>query len=83
MTGGREQPIMRRAVPHGQAEFGAIFAKLAAMDFPGWAVLEWERALKDAEVGAREGAAHAFGDFAASGTDEAANRRMLRLERPA
>ena len=79
-----------RSLGDGQVEFGAIFAKLAAADFPGWAVLEWECALKDAEVGAREGAAfirrhiipvaaRAFDDFAASGTDEAANRRMLGL----
>lgn len=79
-----------RSLGDGQVDFRAIFAKLAAADFPGWAVLEWECALKDAEVGAREGAAfirshiipvaaRAFDDFAASGTDEAANRRMLGL----
>lgn len=82
-----------RSLGDGQVEFRAIFSKLAAADFPGWAVLEWECALKDAEVGAREGAAfirrhiipvaaRAFDDFAAAGTDEAANRRMLGLERP-
>ena len=79
-----------RSLGDGQVDFRAIFARLAAADFPGWAVLEWECALKDAEVGAREGAAfirrhiipvaaRAFDDFAASGTDEAANRRMLGL----
>ena len=66
----------------------SIFSKLAQYDFPGWAVVEWECALKDAEDGAREGAefvkahiirvtAKAFDDFAGAGTDEAANRRML------
>ena len=79
-----------RSLGDGQVDFPAIFSKLAAADFPGWAVLEWECALKDAEVGAREGAAYirrsiipvagrAFDDFAASGADDAANRRMLGL----
>ena len=79
-----------RSLGDGQVDFPAIFSKLAAADFLGWAVLEWECALKDAEVGAREGAAYirrsiipvagrAFDDFAASGTDDAANRRMLGL----
>ena len=63
---------------------------MAANDFKGWAVLEWECALKHPEDGAREGAefiaAHiirvtekAFDDFAASGTNRAANRRALGL----
>ena len=67
-----------------------IFSKLAQYDFDGWAVLEWECALKHPEQGAREGAqfiaAHiirvtenAFDDFAASGTDKAANRKILGL----
>ncbi len=79
-----------RSVGDGQVDFGAIFSKLAAADFDGWAVLEWECALKDSEVGAREGADYiraftievakrAFDDFAASGADEAANRKMLGL----
>ena len=52
-------------------------------DYPGWAVLEWECALKHPEDGAREGAPfirdhiirvtdHAFDDFAGSGADAAA-----------
>ena len=51
-------------------------------------MVEWECALKHPEDGAREGAefvkAHtirvterAFDDFAAGGTDEAANRKLL------
>src|SRR3712207_9527070 len=75
----------------GQVDFGAIFSKLAQYDYDSWAVLEWECALKHPEDGAREGAefiqAHiirvtekAFDDFAAGGTDEAANRRMLGIE---
>jgi hypothetical protein len=69
-------------------DFGAIFSKLAQYDYDSWAVLEWECALKHPEDGAREGAdfikAHiirvtekAFDDFAAGGTDQAANRRIL------
>ncbi len=63
---------------------------MAANDFDGWAVVEWECALKHPEDGAREGAEFvkhhiirvtdkAFDDFAAGGTDDAANRRMLGL----
>lgn len=79
-----------RSPGDGQVDFGAIFAKLAAMDFPGWAVVEWECCLKHPEDGAREGAAfvrdhiirvteRAFDDFAAAGADRAANRRLLGL----
>ena len=81
-----------RSLGDGQVDFGAIFSKLAAMGFDGWAVVEWECALKHPEDGAREGAQfvrdhiirvtdHAFDDFAASGTDDAANRTMLGLDR--
>lgn len=79
-----------RSPGDGQVDFAAIFSKLAANDFDGWAVVEWECALKHPEDGAREGAefvkAHiirvtekAFDDFAAGGADNAANRRMLGL----
>ena len=81
-----------RSLGDGQVDFGAVFSKLTAMDFAGWAVVEWECALKHPEDGAREGAAfvrdhiirvtpHAFDDFASGGTDEAANRKMLGLDR--
>ena len=77
-----------RSLGDGQVDFGGIFSKLAAYDFEGWAVLEWECCLKHPEDGAAEGApfieAHiirvtekAFDDFADGGTDEAANKRML------
>ena len=77
-----------RSLGDGQVDFGAIFSKMAAYDFPGWAVLEWECCLKHPEDGAREGATfiadhiirvadRAFDDFAAGGVDTAANRRML------
>ncbi|KQY11369.1 sugar phosphate isomerase/epimerase family protein [Rhizobium sp. Root482] len=79
-----------RSLGDGQVDFGAIFSKMAANDFSGWAVVEWECALKHPEDGAREGAEFvkhhiirvtekAFDDFAGGGTDEAANRRMLGL----
>lgn len=77
-----------RSPGDGQVDFGAIFSKMAANDFDGWAVVEWECCLKHPEDGAREGAefvrSHiirvtdkAFDDFAGGGADQAANRRML------
>jgi sugar phosphate isomerase/epimerase len=77
-----------RSLGDGQVDFGAIFPKMAANDFAGWAVVEWECCLKHPEDGAREGAQfvkdhiirvteRAFDDFADGGTDEAANRKML------
>jgi len=77
-----------RSLGDGQVEFRSVFAKLAQYGFPGWAVLEWECCLKHPEDGAREGARFiadhiirvtdkAFDDFAAAGTDAAANRRLL------
>ena len=77
-----------RSLGDGQVDFSAIFSKMAQYDFPGWAVLEWECCLKHPEQGATEGAPfirdhiirvteQAFDDFADSGTDEAANRRLL------
>ena len=86
-----ERPGRFRSLGDGQIDFRAIFSKLAQYDFDGWAVLEWECALKHQEDGAREGAKFidehiirvtdkAFDDFASAGTDEAANRRILGLE---
>ena len=45
-----------RSPGDGQVDFGAVFSKLTAYDFDGWAVVEWECALKHPEDGAREGA---------------------------
>ena len=81
-----------RSLGDGQVDFAAIFSKLAQCDFPGWAVLEWECCIKSSEQGAREGAPfiarhiihaaeRAFDDFAKSGTNDEANRRMLGLTR--
>jgi sugar phosphate isomerase/epimerase len=79
-----------RSLGDGQVNFRGIFSKLAQYGFAGWAVLEWECAIKSAEQGALEGApfirdhiievtAKAFDDFAGATTDDAANRRMLGL----
>ncbi|PZU08763.1 sugar phosphate isomerase/epimerase [Sphingomonas sp.] len=85
-----DRPGRFRSLGDGQVDFKAIFSKMAAYDFDGWAVLEWECALKHPEDGAREGAPfirdhiirvtpHAFDDFAAAGIDAAANRKVLGL----
>jgi sugar phosphate isomerase/epimerase len=80
-----------RSLGDGQVDFKGVFSKLAQYDFKGWAVLEWECALKSAEVGAREGAIFiknqiipvtekAFDDFASTGSDEHFNRLVLGLQ---
>ena len=80
-----------RSLGDGQVDFNGIFSKLTQYDYPGWAVLEWECCIKHPEQGAAEGAQfiqrhiirvaeHAFDDFASSGADAAANRRMLGLQ---
>ena len=77
-----------RSLGDGQVDFKAIFSKFTTYDFDGWAVLEWECALKHPEDGAREGAEFirqhiirvsetAFDDFAGGVSDREANRRML------
>jgi sugar phosphate isomerase/epimerase len=79
-----------RSLGDGQVDFKSIFSKMAQYDYKGWAVLEWECALKNSDDGAREGAQFikdhiirvtdkAFDDFAASGTDQAFNNRILGL----
>ena len=79
-----------RSLGDGQIDFKGIFSKLAAYDFDGWAVVEWECCLKHPEDGAREGAAFvsdhiirvtekAFDDFAGGDTDDDRNRRILGL----
>jgi hypothetical protein len=61
---------------------------MAANDFDGWAVVEWECAIKHPEDGAREGAQfvndhiirvteRAFDDFADGGADTALNAKMM------
>ena len=77
-----------RSLGDGQVDFSAIFSKLTAIGFDGWAVVDWDCAIKHPEDGAREGATFvrdhiirptdvAFDDFADAGTDQAGNRKML------
>jgi sugar phosphate isomerase/epimerase len=79
-----------RSLGDGQVDFKGIFSKLTQYDYKGWAVLEWECALKHPEDGAREGAPfikdhiirvteRAFDDFAGTGSDEKFNRKVLGL----
>jgi sugar phosphate isomerase/epimerase len=79
-----------RSLGDGQVDFKSIFSKLTAYDYPGWAVMEWECALKHPEDGAKEGAQFikehiirvtekAFDDFAGSGDDVELNRSILGL----
>lgn len=85
-----DRPGRFRSLGDGQVDFAQIFSKLAQYDFSGWAVLEWECALKHPEDGAAEGAPfiarhilrttpHAFDDFAGGGTDRALNARLMGL----
>ncbi len=77
-----------RSLGDGQVDFSSIFSKLAAYDYKGWAVMEWECAIKHPETGAAEGAPFikkhiirvtdkAFDDFAGTGSNEDFNRRIL------
>lgn len=77
-----------RSLGDGQVDFPGIFSRLTQHGFDGWAVLEWECCLKSPAQGAEEGAKfiadhiiqiteRAFDDFAGSGSDDEANRKML------
>jgi sugar phosphate isomerase/epimerase len=77
-----------RSLGDGQVDFKSIFSKFTTYGYDGWAVLEWECCLKHPEDGAREGAEFitnhiinttekAFDDFAGSGADIEANKKML------
>jgi sugar phosphate isomerase/epimerase len=83
-----DRPGRFRSPGDGQVDFTQVFSKFAQYGYQGWAVLEWECALKHPEDGAREGAPfirqhmirttdRRFDDFAATGADAAANRRIL------
>jgi sugar phosphate isomerase/epimerase len=80
-----------RSLGDGQVNFKSIFSKLAAYDYPGWAVMEWECCLKNPEDGARESAEFikkniirvtekAFDDFAGTANNKNLNRSVLGLE---
>jgi len=77
-----------RSLGDGQVNFKQIFSKLAQYNYTGWAVMEWECAIKHPETGAAEGAPFikdhiirvtdkTFDDFAGTGTDENFNRKIL------
>lgn len=79
-----------RSLGDGQVDFKSIFSKMAQYNFNGWAVLEWECALKHSEDGAKEGAEfiknhiirvtdRAFDDFAAVEKNENLINRILGL----
>jgi sugar phosphate isomerase/epimerase len=80
-----------RSPGDGQVDFKSVFSKLAQYDYSGWAIMEWECCIKHPEQGAIEGASfirnhiirvteRAFDDFASSGTDVSANRKLLGLD---
>lgn len=80
-----------RSPGDGQVDFKTIFSKLSQYDYKGWAVMEWECCIKNAEDGAKEGAPFisnhiirvtekSFDDFASSGTNEQLNRKILGIE---
>lgn len=80
-----------RSLGDGQVDFKSIFSKLAAYDYKGWAVMEWECCLKHPEDGAKEGAKFiadniirvtekAFDDFAGTGADENFNKKILGIQ---
>lgn len=79
-----------RSPGDGQVDFGRVFTLLTEAGYRGWAVLEWECAVKSPVQGAREGAPFiarhlieatqkAFDDFAGGGTDRRTNRKILGL----
>jgi sugar phosphate isomerase/epimerase len=89
--GWKDRPGRFRSPGDGQVDFSRIFSQFARYGYQGWAVLEWECCLKHPEDGAREGVDFikrhmirptdkAFDDFAGSGADAAANRRVMGLE---
>lgn len=86
-----DRPGRFRSLGDGEIDFKQIFSKLAQYGFDGWAVLEWECALKHPEDGAREDTAfirnhmirpteRTFDDFVSVEGDKYLNRRLLGLE---
>jgi sugar phosphate isomerase/epimerase len=86
-----DRPGRFRSPGDGQIDFTAVFSKLAQHRFAGWAVLEWECAIKDPLQGAAEGAAfirshmievarRPFDDLIASPINPAENRSILGLD---
>jgi sugar phosphate isomerase/epimerase len=84
----KERPGRFRSTGDGQVDFKRIFSALTQYGYDGWAIIEWECALKDSMQGAAEGApfirqhliepaSKAFDDFAEA--DPATNRATLGL----
>lgn len=84
------RPGRFRSLGDGQVDFKSIFSKLAQYDYDGWAVLEWECAIKHPEQGAAEGAPFikdhiirvtekAFDDFAGTEKNTKLNKTVLGL----
>lgn len=85
-----ERPGRFRSLGDGQIDFIQVFSKLAQYDYSGWAVLEWECALKHPEDGAREGASfirnhiirttpRPFDNFAMTESGEVLNKSLMGL----
>lgn len=79
-----------RSLGDGDVDFRSIFSQLSVHNFDGWAVLEWECAIKDRMDGAREGAKFIsdhlikvsqtnFDDFIDQGASDKAVKRALGL----
>ncbi len=79
-----------RSLGDGDVDFRSIFSQLSVHNFDGWAVLEWECAIKDRMDGAREGAKFiadhlirvsqsTFDDFIDQGASDKAVKRALGL----
>ena len=79
-----------RSLGDGQVDFKSIFSKLSQYGFDGWAVMEWECAMKDSEQGAIEGSKFisdhiikvtekSFDDFAGQEVDEDLLKRIIGL----
>src|SRR3954463_15867440 len=82
------RPGRFRSPGDGQVDFKRVFTLLTEAGYRGWAVLEWECAVKSAAQGAREGADFikrnlieattvAFDDFSKGVSDSTTNRRLL------
>lgn len=89
-SGWVDRPGRFRSLGDGQVDFTAVFSKFSQYGYAGWAVLEWECALKHPEQGAAEGAPfiarhmirraeRAFDDFAGTGADKALLDEVLGL----
>lgn len=80
-----------RTVGDGQVDFRKVFTLMTEIGYDGWAVLEWEDPVRDAEQAAKiavdfindhliDAPLYAFDNFLASGADEKANKRILGIQ---